>query len=175
MRRDLWLLVAACAVLVALALMFSCSPRSVKVVTASRDSTRTSTERITDTVRMSSDSALLAALLECDSLGRVRISRLDAENGRLISQVLELQDNLLSVKADAKIPVRWREVIRSDTVRVREEVPVPYEVVRIKTEHRLRWWQEILCWLGALYLLRLVWKLARGWKNLTFKTLLNIL
>lgn len=174
MKRKLWLLVVACAVLAALALMFSCSPRAVKVVTASRDSTHTSSERIIDTVRVNPDSALLAALLECDSLGRVRIARLDAENGRLISQILELQDNLLSVKADAKIPERVREVIRSDTVKVREEVPVPYEVVKVKTEHRLRWWQEILCWLGALYLFRTAWKLARGWKNLTFKTLLNI-
>lgn len=162
------------AVPVALALMFSCSPRAVRTVVASRDSTHNRTERIVDTVRTSADSALLAALLECDSLGRVRIARMDAENGRLVNQVLELQANLLRIKAQAKVPERWREVIRSDTVTVREEVPVPYEVVRERTEYRLRWWQKALCWLGAFYLGRIAVKLAKGWKTLTLKTLLNI-
>lgn len=174
MRRAMF--AGFCIVLAALMLMFSrCAPRATKVVTASRDSSHVRTERIIDTVKMTSDSALLAALLECDSLGRVRIARLDAENGRLISQLLELQDNYLRVKAQGKIPERVREVIRSDTVKVREEIPVPYEVVKVKTEYRLRWWQEWLCWLGAAYILRTLLKFAFGRKPITFKTLLNTL
>lgn len=156
-------------------MLIACSPRMVEVVTASRDSTHSSTERIIDTVRMSADSALLAALLECDSLGRVKIARMDAENGRLVAQMLELQENLLRVKAQADIPVRWRDRVRTDTVTVREEVPIPYEVVRERIEYRLRWWQKWLCWIGLFYIGRTLVKVILGWKNLTIKNLLNII
>lgn len=156
-------------------MLIACSPRMVEVVTASRDSTHSRTERIIDTVRMDNDSSLLAALLECDSLGRVKIARMDAENGRLVAQVMELQENLLLVKAQADIPVRWRETIRADTVTVREEVPIPYEVVRERIEYRLRWWQKWLCWIGLFYVGRTAIKLILGWKSLTLKTLFKIL
>ncbi|WP_304708412.1 hypothetical protein [uncultured Rikenella sp.] len=174
MKCDSWLLVAAYAVLAALALMFSCSPRAVKVVTASRDSSHIRTERIVDTFRTNTDNALLAALLECDSLGRVRIARMEAENGELVRQMLELQNNRLQVAAQARVQERWREVIRSDTVILREEVPVPYEVEHVKTEYRLRCWQRWLCWIGVFYLFRTLLRIASGWRNMTFKNLLKL-
>ncbi len=149
----------------------ACAPRAAQIITASRDSSSVRTERIVDTVKTETDSALLAALLECDSLGRVRLARLEAENGRLVAQTLELEDNLLRVQARAGMTERSREVIRSDTVRIREEIPVPYEVVRV--ENRLNGWQKTLCWIGVAYLLRTLLKFAFGRRPITFKTLLN--
>ncbi len=156
------------------AVLAACSPRAAKIITASRDSSYVRTERIVDTVKTETDSALLAALLECDSLGRVRIARMEAENGELIRQMLELQNNRLQIAAQARVQERWREVIRSDTVILREEVPVPYEVEHVKTEYRLRRWQRWLCWIGAFYLLRTLLRIASGWRNMTFKNLLKL-
>lgn len=156
------------------ALLTACAPRAAKILTASRDSSYVRTERIIDTVKTETDSALLAALLECDSLGRVRIARMETENGELIRQMLELQNNRLQIAAQARVQERWREVIRSDTVILREEVPVPYEIERVKTEYRLRQWQRWLCWIGVFYLLRTLLRIAFGWRNMTFKNLLKL-
>lgn len=149
----------------------ACSPRLARIVTASHDNMSIRMERIIDTVKISSDSALLAALLECDSLGRIRIACLEAENGRLMTQALELADNLLQVRARVDITERGREVIRSDTVIVHETVPVPYPVER--TEYRLRSWQRWLCWIGVFYLLRTLLKIALGGRGLTIGKLLT--
>lgn len=160
-------------IFVCLLALTSCAPRMARIVTALRDSTSIRTERIIDTMRTQADSALLAALLECDSLGRVRIARLEAENGRLMAQTLELEDNLLQVRARADVRERWREVIRSDTVILHETMPVPYPVER--TEYRLRSWQRWLCWIGVLYLLRTLLRIALGWRGLTIGKLLKLL
>lgn len=158
-------------IFVCLLALTSCAPRMARIVTALRDSASIHTERIIDTMRTQADSALLAALLECDSLGRVRIARLEAENGRLMAQTLELEDNLLQVRARADVRERWREVIRSDTVILHETMPVPYPVER--TEYRLRSWQRWLCWIGVFYLLRTLLKIALGGRGLTIGKLLT--
>ena len=155
-------------------ILAGCAPRAARIIVGSRDSSHIRTERIVDTFRTNTDNALLAALLECDSLGRVRIARMEAENGELVRQMLELQTTRLQVAAQARVQERWREVIRSDTVILREEVPVPYEVEHVKTEYRLRCWQRWLCWIGVFYLFRTLLRIASGWRNMTFKNLLKL-
>ncbi len=132
-----------------------------------------STERIVDTItRTIQDSALIQALLECDSLGQVWIRELTTENGRLLNQNLSLKDNLLRVKAQIEQEQRMRQEISADTVYLRIEVPVPVE--KEKVVYRMRAWQKWLLWAGVFYLARLGLKLAINWKSLTLKTLLKL-
>lgn len=172
MRRVTF--VEICIVLATLMMMFAgCAPRTTKIITASRDSSHVRTERIIDTVKMNADSALLAALLECDSLGRVRLARLDAENGRLIGLLLELQDNYLRVKAQAQATERMRETVVHDTMTVYKTVPEPIEVPVV--EYRQRSWQRWLCWVGLFYIGRTLLRLLLNRGSLSFKNFLKLI
>lgn len=145
-----------------------CSRRTIPVAS---ETTTVRTERIIDTVtNVVQDSSLLQALLECDSLGRIRIANLRTENSRLLQQNLWLQDNLLSVQAVGQSEERVREIIRSDTVQVYQEVPVPYP----EYVNKLSGWQKALLWIGLLYLVRCGVRIARNWKTITLKTLLKL-
>lgn len=155
-----------------LAALAGCSRAGVPIKS---ESDHRSSERITDTVtRIVPDSAMISALLECDSLGRVSIRELTTENGRLIRQNLSLRDNLLQVQAKGESQERVREIIRTDTVYVRQEVPVAVTETKTVTINRLHWWQKWLVWLGIFYLARLALKLAFNWRSITFKNLLKL-
>lgn len=152
-------------------LMAGCARHVVPVRT---DVEIKSTERIVDTVtRIVQDQSLVKALLECDSLGRVRIRELTTENGRLIQQNLTLHDNLLQVQAQGESQERVREVIKTDTVRIYVEVPV--QIKETQEVYKLHWWQRWLVWIGLFYLARVGFRIAVNWKTLTFKTLLKLL
>lgn len=164
MRVVLILLVATLAV--------ACSPRIIP----SRTETRIHYEKIHDTIiNHVTDSALIAAFLECDSVGRVRIRDLLTENGNLVKLNAQLRDNILKIQGQALGEVRYKEIIRTNTVCVEVKVPVPYKVVKEKTVYKLRWYNKILMWLGLFYLGKTAFRLATGWKTLTIKTVLKIL
>lgn len=164
MRRLLifLLLVAAC---------YGCSP---KVIPVQSHTETVRTEIVRDTVtKVVQDSSLVRILLESDSLGRIRIAELQTENGRLVRQNTTLRGNILEVTARAESEERVRERIVTDTVRHYVEVPVPYPEVR--EVNRTRWWQRILMWAGAYFIVRSAVRIGLNWKQLTFKTLLKIL
>jgi hypothetical protein len=145
---------------------------SRRVIPVASETVTAHTERIIDTVtHIVRDSSLLEALLECDSLGQIRIADLRAENSHLIQQNLYLRDNLLSVQAAAQSEERVRAEVKADTVRVYQEVPVPYP----EEVNRLFGWQKALIWIGLLYLVRTGARIALNWKQITFKTFLKFL
>ena len=109
------------------------------------------------TVRIEKDSASIRALLECDSLGRVRIREiLSLKSGlRVRAPSLKLEGNTLisqavvdSMSIYLTLKDRYHTRIRSDTSRSEKEVPVYVQ----------RPWQKFLCWSGAL-----CWLLLLGW------------
>lgn len=152
-----------------LALATSCSRQIIPLRTVTHTS---SVELIRDTVTLTvTDSSLLEALLECDSLGKVRFRELRAESGRLVRQNVALSDNLLRVKAEAESQQRVRERIVRDTVFRDREVAVPYAEVT----YRLRGWQRWLLWIGVFYLVRTGLRVAMNWKKMTLKTLLKLI
>lgn len=154
-------------------LVFSSCGR--QVIPVKSETEHRSTERITDTVtRIVPDSALIRALLECDSMGRVHIRNLVTENGKLIRQNLSLHDNLLIVQARGQSQDRVREIIRTDTVYRNVEIPVIVKDTKTITEYRLHWWQNWLAWAGVFYLVRTALRVAFNWKSITFKNLLKL-
>lgn len=157
-------------ILILAVLLAACSPRIIP----SRTETKTHYERITDTlITHVTDSALIAAFLECDSLGRVRIRDLLTKNGNLIKLNAALKDNLLKIQGQALGEMRYKEVIIHDTVNVYIKVPEP--VVKEVTNYKLRWYNQILVYLGLFYLGKTALKLAGNWKSLTLKTIFKIL
>lgn len=46
-----------------------------------------------------------------------------------------------------------RVVSSTDTIYVEREVPVPVKETVVQEVNRLRWWQEVLCWVGGIALL----------------------
>lgn len=107
------------------------------------------------TVRIEKDSASIRALLECDSLGRVRIREiLSLKSGlRVRAPSLKLEGNTLisqavvdSMSIYLTLKDRYHTRIRSDTSRSEKVVPV----------YRLRGWQIFLCFSGAIFWLGLL-------------------
>lgn len=164
MRAILILLVAMLAI--------ACSPKIIP----SKQETKIHYERVTDTMIMQVvDSALVSALLECDSLGRVRIKEIISQNGKLLQLNAELKDNLFKMRANSSNQIRYKEIIIMDTLNVYIKVPEPYPVVKEKEINRLFWYQKILIWIGVFYLGKTALQLAFGWKQLTLKSIFKII
>lgn len=160
-------LIIPCLLLLILA---GCSRKMIPVQSQTEHRT---TERTIDTVtQIIPDSALIRALLECDSLGRVRIRDLYSENGRLVQLNMQLRDNLLELQARGESQQRVRETVRTDTLY--KEVEVPVIVKDQVVQYRLRWWQKWLVWIGVFYLARIGITTALNWKQITFKNLLKL-
>lgn len=127
--------------------------------------------RIVDTlVKVVPDSSTLKALLECDSLGRVRLKQLTELSLKNIGlDVTVDSNNTLSVKAKGNGLERRRI---EATAEVREK-PVPYPVE--KRVNYLTSWQWFQVWVGRIacimVLLYLLWNIA-GLKKVR---LLNVL
>ena len=148
------------------ALLFACSPR----IADSIHEKEVNTESVIDTTIITQvDSAIFAALLECDSLGRVRIKELVQENGRLIRINAVLQNNILKLQAAGMLPTKQRTVYKEKLHNVYVEVPKPYPVPG-KTMYKQRWWQTVLCWIGLFYLFKTGIKTALNWKSLDRKS-----
>ena len=87
-------------------------------------------------VYLSPDSALMSALFECDSTGRVLMRQVEELKGRTMETDLSFKDGKLDYKAKAA----------PDTIYVPQEVKVEVEV------NRLTWWQETWIRTGKLSL-----------------------
>lgn len=133
-----------------------------KTLTTNQSTDRHSLEKVTDTIiKVVADSSVIRALLECDSLGRVKIKALKQQNSDLQTQFFELIDNQLTVKNSSKSEVRVREVVKTDTVINTIEIPVVHEVE--KEVNRLRWWQTTLIWVGVASILITILKQTKLW------------
>ena len=102
------------------------------------------------------DSASIKALLQCDSLGNVYLRTITQLQGEIVSQALQLEDNILKVEAKSKTSEK-KETIKQDSVRIEyKEKPVPYPVETITNE--LTSWQSFQIWTGRIALVLIV-----GW------------
>ncbi len=135
-----------------------CSPKIYPHRTESTEHTVTVTETVRDTVvQVRPDSALVQALIRCDSTGRARLEEIRTlrESSRL-QQTLTVespaepyQPTVVTVKAvvdSMGIYLTLRE-------RHREEQQVrTVETVIEKEVKVLRWWQTALMWMGGVSL-----------------------
>lgn len=116
-------------------------------------------ETVRDTiVTVERDSALVRALVECDSLGQAHIKQLlEYESGRrLTPPVVHIRDNVLTAAAKVdslaiylKLKDKYKEAVRYDTRVITQTVEV----------NRLTGWQKTFYRLGQIFTLAL---LARG-------------
>lgn len=156
------LLTTSAVVLTGIAVLSLTGCRATKPLSEKEYVTKTDSvlvrETLRDTVvRIRADSASIRALLECDSLGRVRMRELLSlkASGRMPPPTISIKDNVIHVQAKVDsmsvylaLKDRYQTRIRSDTS-IRERV-VPVYVQRT--------WQKFLCWSGAL-----LWLLLLGW------------
>lgn len=127
---------------------------SRQATTITHQSDLHSYERQIDTVvKTVTDSSTIRALLECDSIGRVRVANLKVQNSILQNQLFEIEDNILKVNTQTTLTERVREIVKTDTARIYIEVPVMYP--QTKEVNRLMWWQRYLIYIGVAYILRL--------------------
>jgi len=123
-------------------------------------------ETLRDTVvRIRADSASLRALLECDSLGRVRVRELLSlkASGRIPPPTLSIKDNVIHVQAKVdsmSIYLSMKDRVES---RVRNDTSNSSKVTPVYVQ---RPWQKFLCWSGALcWLMLLGWAGFRAYKR----------
>lgn len=139
--------------------------RKVLPVAEVRDSTlhhvyRQVTEK---DVLLAPDSALIHALLECDSLGRVLLRTIETLQGQRVHQRIQLDDNILRVVATDQARERHLTTTQQETLVRYKEIPVPVEV----EVNRLNSWQAFQIWTGRLVVLLLI--LFAGWRIFTGK------
>jgi hypothetical protein len=138
-------------------LMCGCNHKAVGIQTIPlHDSVNTavSSSYIHEDIAGKPDSAIIRALLQCDSLGNIYIKTIAQLQGNIVNQSLSLNGNNLSVAASSQT---WHstESTRKDSVRiVYKDKPVPYPVETIT--NRLTSWQSFQIWIGRLVLIGLV-------------------
>ncbi len=147
--------------IVAVVMALGCAP--VKTVTRSMSDSVVVRETVRDTViELSPDSSLVRALIECDSLGRARLSELlDYRAGDRISPpVITMVDNILTAKAQvdsfkiyARLKDRYEEHRTSDTV---------VETVEV---NKLTAWQKVRLRLGEAMMVAVALWIVRSVKK----------
>lgn len=100
------------------------------------------------------DSSFIKAYLQCDSLGIVYLSAITQLQGEIVTQALQLKNNVLKVEARSQTREK-KESIRKDSVRIEyKDKPVPYPVETIT--NRLTSWQSFQIWTGRIVFIGLV-------------------
>lgn len=104
-------------------------------------------EEIRDTViQQKTDSATLQALLECDSLGNVRLKEIQGLKSGSSSWIdFWLKNNILNVRADFKPPdikLQYKNTHTSTT-----------ETAPVYIERKAKWWEKLLMGAGVVSLL----------------------
>lgn len=143
----------------------SCSRRVVPV--AVRDSVEHNIREQVEQkdVILPPDSALIHALLACDSLGRVYLKTIQNLQGERVHQSLQLDDNILTVTATDNARERHYAQHTQETLVRYKEIPVevPVEVNRLST------WQSFQVWTGRiaiiLMILFAVWRMLKARLN----------
>lgn len=125
----------------------------VRASTETRDSVII-TETIRDTVvNIAPDSSMIQALLECDSIGRVRLARLiEYQSGeRIKPPSIEITDNILTAKSEVdslSIYLKLRD-------RYKESYRDMQETVIVET-NKLTGWQKVRLTIADIVLIALV-------------------
>ena len=135
-------------------LLCSCRPSKPLSVNESVRDSRVVTEVVRDTVvTVEPDSSMLRALMECDSLGQVRLSRLlDYESGkRTRPPMVSINDNVLI----AKSVVDSMSIYLEFKDRYKEHYKTSYKVSVVET-NRLTGWQKLRLRLGELFIIATV-------------------
>lgn len=104
------------------------------------------------------DSALIHALLECDSLGRVYLKTIQTLQGQRVQQSIQLDDNILRVVATDQAREMHYTQQTTETIIRYKEIPVPVEV----EVNRLNSWQAFQIWTGRIVMLLLL--IYAGWR-----------
>lgn len=150
MKRNLTIL----AVITVFFILIGCNRHVIPVtVVTTEDSTTTSVSNtyIREDLLGKPDSAIISALLKCDSLGNIYIQTIAQLQGEIVAQSLQLSNNSVSVIASAQ---HWvtAESLNRDSIRIEiREIPVPYPVEKITNS--LTSWQSFQIWIGRIVLI----------------------
>ena len=150
MKRSLTIL----TVVTVFSILVGCNRRVAPVVTLPlQDSTVTSVTNtyIREDLMGKPDSAIISALLKCDSLGNIYIQTIAQLQGEIVAQSLQLSNNSVTVTASAQ---HWvtAESQNRDSVSIEiREIPVPYPVEKIT--NLLTSWQSFQIWIGRIVLI----------------------
>lgn len=147
--------------IVAVVMALGCAP--VKTMTRSMSDSVVVRETVRDTViELSPDSSLVRALIECDSLGRARLSELlyYRAGDRISPPVITMVDNILTAKAQVdsfKIYARLKD--RYEEHRTSETVVETVEVNKLTT------WQKVRLRLGEAMMVAVALWIVRSVKK----------
>ena len=133
----------------------SCCPKLYPHKTENTERIVTVTETARDTViQIQPDSAIVEALIRCDSTGRARLEEIQTlRQSARVQQTLSLKDNRLTSKA----VVDSMGIYLTYKDRYREEQKVQtIETVVEKEVNILHWWQKALMWAGVTALLSFI-------------------
>ena len=150
MKRSLTIL----TVVTVFSILVGCNRRVAPVGTLPlQDSTVTSVTNtyIREDLMGKPDSAIISALLKCDSLGNIYIQTIAQLQGEIVAQSLQLSNNSVTVTASAQ---HWvtAESQNRDSVSIEiREIPVPYPVEKIT--NLLTSWQSFQIWIGRIVLI----------------------
>lgn len=115
--------------------------------------------KITDTItRTQADSAIIEALFECDSLGRVRMRQLEAYKGVSASNDINFKEGALRVET------RWRTQYIDRFVELRDTITVvDYCTKTVEVSHipAFFWWTFAIALVALLYV---IWRIIRKFK-----------
>jgi len=131
-------------------LVTSCSKNHVPTVARADTVIRTVIEeKVRDTTIYLNDSSGITALLECDSLGRVRIKQItDYYAGQFVKPKIVIKDNYLQADCtidSAKVYVSWKEKHVTSTTSTSQTV--------IVKENYLTGWQWFQLWTGKILII----------------------
>ena len=100
-------------------------------------------------VKIEADSAMLRALIECDSLGQAHIRELlrYRSGQRVEPPQVEIRDNVLT--ATARIDSQAIYLALKDRY-VEKDTRTSHTEVRTVEVNRLTWWQKLWCRLGQI-------------------------
>ena len=144
-------------VLILIVTLFLSCRQTSSITNKSLNKNRVRTEFYTDTIRvLERDTAMVNALLECDSLGRVKIAQIALQQNDITNLKTTLKDNWLDVEVETRIVERYKEVMRIDTVYIDQTLHERIEIIK-----PVSWWERILIWIGGISIIVFIPKLFR--------------
>lgn len=112
------------------------------------------------TVPVSSDSALIRLLIECDSARNAIVKGYDETKTDGVNTALQQYLNELAISF--KTPSREFHTIVKDTTLIKE---VPVIVTNTEYINKLHWWQQMLMFFGVAFLAIIIYSIFKYAKN----------
>ena len=138
----------------------------VKQYVASSDTITVVREVPHDSLIYISDSSGLAALIECDSLGKIHLKEIqDYYKGQFVKPKVEIRNNYVEVACivdSAQIYLTWKSRDRSTVI----------TTVQVVKENYLTSWQWFQVWLGRILMALVI--VSAGWQVLKRYTSLKL-